>query len=199
MKIIGFQGKMGVGKNYIAQTILPSILPHHTRIFYFAFADQVKIEWLRKHPTYTFDDVFITKQKEVRRSIQEYATHERDRNPNTWIDTLHNHIQLIRHNYSHQPDILPTIVIVITDVRFQNEVEWIQKVGGRVYHILAPKRTHEYTVRMKYETAQTQHCSETDLDNISYDGTYLVHNDYDSTSESIRQEIIAGLNDFMIG
>ena len=98
--LIGFHGQMGVGKNYIAENLLPMCIDHRKyRIFYLSFAHQVKMECLRKTPQLSNRD-YHQKPLEFRRHLQTYATEERAKDPDTWIRTVDLEIDTIYRRYT---------------------------------------------------------------------------------------------------
>ena len=76
MEIIGLLGHQGVGKNYIAEKILPFILEEKPTIV-LAFADHFKIDCICKHGI-EYDKVFGKKDYKTRKILQRVGTEEVD-------------------------------------------------------------------------------------------------------------------------
>lgn len=175
MKIIGLLGHQGVGKNYISEKILPSILNEKSTVI-LAFADHFKVDCICKH-NLEYSKVFGKKDFETRRKLQEIGT-EKGRNVygnDIWIRTLETWINILNERGIER--------FIISDVRFQNEVDWIKSLKGIVIKINAPKRYH---LRISNETNGNEikakeiqsHPSEMKIDEITnYD--ICVNNDPD--------------------
>lgn len=149
LQIIGLSGKAGVGKDYIAQQFLQPL-----GFQQISLADHFKLTIVGRKLA-TFQEVFHTKPPHVRKLLQEEGT-ERGRNvygEDVWCDTLYATVLLhaARNNQTRW---------VIPDVRFPNEVQFIQQVGGVVYRIWAPDRAATSPLTPE----QRQHPSETALD-----------------------------------
>ena len=74
-EIIGLLGHQGVGKNYIAEKILPEILINSRNTVVLAFADHLKIECISKLGA-DFDKVYGEKDYETRKLLQITGTEE---------------------------------------------------------------------------------------------------------------------------
>lgn len=135
MEIIGLIGHQGVGKNYVAEKILPSILPPKNTVV-LAFADHFKIDCITKYGA-DYNKVFGQKDYDTRKLLQTTGTEE-GRNKygdDIWIRTTHTWIQLLHSRGVER--------FVICDVRFENEAKWIKQLNGILIKIEAPKRYYD--------------------------------------------------------
>ncbi len=185
MQVIGLLGHQGVGKNYIAEVILPKLLSQKNTVV-LAFADHFKIDCITKHNA-EFDKVYGEKDFETRKLLQKVGTEE-GRNIygyDIWVKTLNNWIKVLNSRGVQR--------FIISDVRFQNEAEWIKSINGYIIKINAPQR---YQKRLEIETNNNldkineiiSHPSEVGIDKLTlYD--LLVNNDYsDNIEEQIKND-----------
>jgi phosphomevalonate kinase len=193
MEIIGLLGHQGVGKNYIAEKILPSVL-QDKRTIVLAFADHFKIDCINKH-NLEYDKVFGNKDFETRKKLQIVGTEEgRDvYGQDIWIKILESWIKV--HNSRGIKR------FIISDVRYQNEVDWIKSLNGIVIKIDAPNR---FMARLVSETNNDIekmnkikfHQSEKMIDEImNYDN--IVNNDFGSDIK-IQIKECACLDNFLV-
>jgi len=128
VNIIGFTGKAGSGKDYCANVIV-KLLPSYKKIKFIAFADHMKLECMDKY-NISFDELYINKTDNIRNIMQQYGTENgRDkRGEDVWINMVNNWFKIFNHreNYDY---------LFITDVRFQNEYEWIKEQNGIIIQI----------------------------------------------------------------
>lgn len=150
--IIGLSGRAGSGKNYIASKHLVSI-----GFKDLALADEIKIRAVATGVA-TYEEAFHTKPDSVRKWLQEEGT-ERGRDvfgEDCWCRALGARISLMRERWGLTD-------FVITDVRFPNEVAYVQhQLRGHVYKILAPQRV----AASPLTEAQRQHRSELAVDTL---------------------------------
>ena len=113
----------------------------------------------------TFEDAFVTKPPEVRTLLQMVGT-ELGRNvfgQKIWCDTLVAWMDVYNFHWG-------TTKFVIPDVRFVNELDFIQDdLDGKVIQIVAPYRSGGTTL----DATQRAHPSESEMDSIDsdrYDG-----------------------------
>jgi hypothetical protein len=150
LKIIGLSGKAGVGKDTIARLYLKRLeyLP-------IALADGVKEEAVARGLA-TYEEAFYTKPPEVRTALQQLGT-ELGREvygEDYWCRKLAARLKSIHDRWGFRK-------FVITDVRFPNEVHFVQQaLNGEVYRIYAPDRN----AAMNLSVEQREHLSETALD-----------------------------------
>ena len=183
MEIIGFLGKRGVGKDYVASKLFkkqtqPTLLV--------ALADHFKIDGI-VDLNLDFNKVFGEKDLETRKKLQDLGTkYGREQcKPNIWIDKLENWIRI-----HHKRGIKKFIV---TDLRFQNEVDWIHKLGGLVIKIEAPSRNLERIKREELNFGSNDetrnHISELGIEQITnYD--QIIYNDYQHNLNNELEKIL---------
>lgn len=117
--VIGFCGKKRSGKDLAAAVV--QVIEPSFRVF--AFGDALKRECAEMLNIHVDD---IEKDKELYRPfLQWYGTDfKRRTNSNYWIDEL-----------SRTLDANSSVNIAISDVRFENEIEWVRQIGGSVIYI----------------------------------------------------------------
>lgn len=141
MNLIGLSGKMGVGKTTVANMI-KELVPGAERV---AFGDLVKKEVAERYDLPLFT-LYYNKNAEIRASanrlsrgwpveravmtarelLQWYATDfVRAENPDYWVVAVREHLRSLRG--------VP--LVVIDDVRFINEAEFIKEQGGTLVRI----------------------------------------------------------------
>lgn len=161
MIIMGVSGKAGTGKDFISNQYLK---PRGFRPWSLAWHFKI---WLVGKGEATYDEVFHTKPPHVRKLLQEEGT-ERGRlvyGEDVWCNTAATWIRHLHETWGVQ-------AIVIPDVRFPNEVAMIQRLGGKVLRISAPKRAASSALTPE----QRAHQSETALDDFGgFDG--FLYND----------------------
>lgn len=193
--LIAVSGKLGTGKDYIAEhELLPMIKGFVSRM---AFADHVKVTVAAEDPAIDIIECLQgVKSPELRRRLQVTST-EKGRDiygPDIWIRALENWIK-IRRLRDGTPDI-----VLVTDCRFINEAQWIMEHGGLLIRIKAPSR-NEYALQQESKgnpeiyQAIKSHPSETELDEMGFE--YSINNEPDAASlvkEQIKQIITSFLS-----
>ena len=162
-EIIGLLGHQGTGKNYIAENIIPKILPNKQTLCV-AFADHFKITAISKYGA-DYNKVFGKKDFETRKLLQRVGTEEgRDIfGSDIWIRTLENWMDIYASRGIER--------FIICDLRFKNEVEWARNIGATIIKINAPDRYHDRLLKEsngdieKYDIIKN-HPSEKNIDNI---------------------------------
>jgi hypothetical protein len=198
--IVGFSGKIGSGKNFIAEEVfLPKLIeicaelnPEKKIIpYYFSFGDHIKVECLcrnsyeilnKESGMYNF---FVEKDQATRDMLQKYGTengrhvyHEDIwvRAIDTWISIQESRLQLLKKRTNI--DFLP--IFIISDVRFVNEAKYIESNNGLLIRVNAPNRSN---IRVSSEANNDpdimqkikSHASEVSLD--KYEFKYNILND----------------------
>jgi len=185
--IIGLCGKMGVGKDYIAQKIIIPFIENNLkqRCLQLSFAYQLKINVMSKH-NISYKDVYVKKTNITRSLLQKEGT-EQGRNilgEDIWIKHFDRWAQVFFERGIRN--------IICCDVRFKDEVEYIRSKNGYIIKVIAPNRNHKRLVEESggkeevymYNKLCT-HVSECDLDNLE-DYDIIVYND---KNENIRAEL----------
>jgi phosphomevalonate kinase len=189
MKIIGLSGKMGCGKNYIAEKILYPYFKNSLNILIIGFGDLMKNELYARDLTISYDQLYDHKTFETRQKLQQYGTENgRDKyHQDIWIRGLDIQIETFKRRSGENS------LVIICDVRFINEYHYIKEKGGKIIRIEAPNRTKlRYSKEASLDEKQMKiimnHRSETELDNIVFD-IYL-KNDFD---DKFNEEILNDL------
>ena len=178
MKLIGLSGKLGSGKNYIAEQIIAPYFKDKYNILIIGFGDQVKNEVFARDPSLTYDLLYDKKTFESRKKLQEYATeYGRDKyNYDMWVRGLDMQIETFCRRSPKEA------MIIICDVRFINEAEYVKKKNGLLFRIISCQRTElrywneANGDKQKYATI-ADHRSETNLDDYKFD--HIIKNDGD--------------------
>ena len=190
MVIIGFTGKMGSGKNYIAeQILLPFLTSHGYQVLTLAFADQLKIDCMTKYGL-NYNDVFKDKSPATRAILQQEGTENgrNTRGADIWIKYVASWVQIFSaRGIEH---------FLIPDVRFQNEAEWILQQGGILVKIDANDRHQHHCATRGISSERQQHSSETDLD--SFDHYDIIIDNRISNQENVKQQTLDVFNSKII-
>ena len=186
MKIIGLSGKMGCGKNYIAEKILYPHFKNYYNILIIGFGDLMKNELFARDLTLSYDQLYDNKTFETRQKLQQYGTENgRDKyHQDIWVRGLDIQIETFRRRSGENS------LVIICDVRFNNEYEYIKQKGGKIIRIEAPNRTKlRYSKEASLDEEQMKiimnHRSETELDNTVFD--ILIKNDF---NDEFNKEIL---------
>lgn len=129
LTLIGLSGKAGSGKDYLAE--------HYLRPLGFlpvALADGVK-DWAIARGLCTYEEAYHTKPPHVREVLQQLGTEEGRRvfGENLWCLHLHARLRRIAERWG-------LTKFAVTDIRFPNEVTFVQQRDGVVYRLFAPDR-----------------------------------------------------------
>lgn len=182
LKIIGLCGELGAGKNYIATNVIGKIIKEFDGYHFIevAFADFLKVECAYLHNDTDF--LKATKSFKVRKELQNYGTLMRNTDINIWIKKLEYFMLLQQSKFEK-------VVFCITDVRYQNEIDFIKKYSGVLIKVYAPNRTK---IRLEHYgdssdiNSITNHPSELTIRNVNnniYD--YIYDNSNNSTENQI--------------
>lgn len=190
--VIGFSGKIGSGKDYIAKEIFLAKLKERGAIFnvkslFLSFADPLKQECSLRY-NHSYEQLYHNKDNDTRKHLQDVGNEFRDRfGENVYVNVMKMSITL----HSERSNIK---IFIIPDVRFPNEMKFIQSIGGKVYRITAKNRSHDKLQQeckgdVNEMELRSQHVSENSLDNHEFDG--YIHNDYDDTTCEKECELLA--------
>lgn len=124
VEVVGISGKVGSGKTFLSSQLI------NTGFVPIALANHFKVDAVVKNGA-PLEEVFgSNKSPEVRKLLQELGT-EQGRNvhgDDIWIRIAEAWMfALYQNGVSH---------FVVPDVRFPNEVQWIQNLGGAVFRVV---------------------------------------------------------------
>ncbi len=166
---IGVSGKMGVGKDYIVNKYLSKL---YKKSIIMSFADMIKVN-LMVHNNINLNELYGDKKPEIRKLLQYEGTENgRDKyGQDIWIKYVKSWGELfLSRGYKY---------IIVTDVRFKNEYEFIKNNNGIIIRIEAPNRNEK---RLRNESLNEEeynkiknHISEIDLDTVEFD--LIINND----------------------
>lgn len=181
--IIAPSGKIGSGKNYIAENIIfKKLREKNLNVMLIAFADYLKILCYTKDKI-PFGKLFYEKDTNSRRALQLRGEEERKTNPNMFVDFVDCQSRIM---FDRGVD-----VIIILDVRYKNEAQFVKDKNGIIIRFNAPNRT-ENKMRIECKDNQDEilkvrnHISEVDLDDYKH-FDHIVNNDYGNEDKVISQ------------
>ena len=137
--IIGISGKMGTGKDYIAENYIMPYIENKLKekCLILSFADMLKINLMVRHDIKLNELYGGRKTQEIRKLLQIEGT-EKGRNiygEDIWVRYLEAWYELHKSRGIKY--------IIIPDVRFKNEYDFIKKNNGIVFRINAPNRNEK--------------------------------------------------------
>lgn len=196
--VVAMSGKLGSGKDYLRSTVVApyineimsktdnnehkSIKRVESRTF--AFGDTLKEICMIQYGL-SYESVYEKKTSASRKALQTIATNLKEaQGPDVWIYALHNKIKRTANRLIDEK-FRGALVVFITDLRFRNELSYINKMNGLVIRINAPTRNAQKLqqecrvskdkVDMDKLIALGNHTSEIDLDDINFE--YVIDND----------------------
>ncbi len=182
VEIFGLSGKLGSGKNFIAEEVFMKMMEPVPTVL-ISFADQIKINGIVQHNLDRYK-CFVEKDEHTRKTMQRVGTEE-GRN-------VYGHDIWLRYTLEwmlvHASRGIKRIII--PDVRFHNEFDFIKDLGGTMIRINAPKRNAAALEREAAKGSGTaaqiaSHQSEVELDS-GREFDYVLDNDEDSKSVFIQ-------------
>jgi hypothetical protein len=182
-KILAFSGKIGSGKNYLAENVVFDYLRQKNKnVQIIAFADYLKMICCVKDRI-LYERLFYDKDEVSRRELQTRGTLERKENKDIFVEILECKIRLA---FDRKTD-----VIIVTDLRIKNEFQFIEKMEGVTFRINAPKRTLDKMMKecggdKNKVSIVASHMSETDLDDCKK-FNHVLSNDYENEENIILQ------------
>lgn len=193
--LIGFSGKLGAGKDYVAHLFFER-LSLATKL---AFADPLKRRVMEEHGL-SFEEVYLEKTQRSRTLLQSCGSSCRALDADYWVHRMKQEMRLQLHRgFQH---------LLFTDVRYPNEASLLQEMGSALgmpavlIRVVSNERT---ALRLKQEGSSGTHASETALDDYPFPITiynclrrpYLAISS-PSSSALIPFESIAALVDFLL-
>jgi hypothetical protein len=187
--IIGFSGKIGSGKDYIAKEILGKYLKSIGKTYiHMAFSDAIKVHLMATTET-TYEELYVKKTEKSRNLLQYIGMETRRVDDMIWIKTLDAWIKV----YGNRG----VDIILISDVRFPIEMKYIKERGGIIFRLISPERTF---IKMREEMGNDEntviktHISETALDDYNLNEfDEILYND-NLTNDEILDKIKKPLN-----
>lgn len=187
--IIGVSGKIGSGKNFVAEKILaPLFIAGSVGIV--ASADFFKMECLKDNDSLQFDEVFGEKTPRARLMLQatsvKYMTTPEGvaKSRKVWESAIR--LSVMNGN----------TFVIMPDVRYKRQLDMLRELGGKIIRVVAPDRTRERIVFEAHGDANmiekiTTHPSETELDECVHDGSFdlVVNNDKKQQLNCIREQV----------
>lgn len=182
VEIYGFSGKLGSGKDFIAKVFMNMMPPIPTIVT--SLADELKLQSI------VYDDlerekVFGHKDEKTRLALQRRGT-ELGRNvygEDIWLKFMYEKIIMYASRGIKR--------VVITDIRFPNEVEFVKDVGGSVFRILSKDRHMQKLSEEGGSAEISMHSSETALDDyplIKF--SYVINNNFNDDVYVQLREIV---------
>lgn len=191
LKLIGISGKMKSGKDYIGSIFKEHLCQNQETCVILSFADQLKFDCivadyikLSQNSPQNISDIsklfqkyFEHKPSEIRQNIQNYGMDKRFTvDNNYWI--YHLYLQILLHSFRG------VYTFIITDVRFENEYNFIKALGGTIVKVVAPNRCKELTFNLNQ--SQINHESELFIDIMKYDFSIDNDNNDNLTTDAIN-------------
>jgi len=158
--IIGLVGQLGSGKDYITENvILPIYGKEKCQII--SMADSLKVE-LMVHMNIDFEKLYIKKDKDSRKLLQTYGTDimRRKHGDDLWIKYVDSWIKI--HKFRGKE------IIIIPDIRFNNEAKYIKDNDGILIKVNASDRNQEKVIDEGLKN-EVKHVSELGINNIKCD------------------------------
>lgn len=128
MTIIGISGLARSGKDTLFKFLSEKLRNSNISSKRLAFADELKEEcddFLKKNIGISAFTETNAEKEIIRPFLVCYGTKVRRRlDKNCWINRLSNKLKTINQDY-----------VFITDVRYENEIEWVKSQGGKTIHI----------------------------------------------------------------
>ena len=181
MKLIGISGKMGSGKNYLAEKTLYPYFKDKYNILIIGFGDLMKNELYARDLKLSYDELYDHKTFETRQKLQLYGTENgRDKyHEDIWVRGLDIQIETFKRRCGENS------LVIICDVRFKNEYEYIKSKGGKNIRVHAPLRTQSRYIKESNNDIYNlkiikSHRSEIELDDQVFDIIY--NNDFDDVN-----------------
>lgn len=203
LRIIGLYGSKGVGKDFVAKATKELIEEGKALAETMALADPIKefaisILGIPYEQAYGSDDDKNTMtdfswdkmpfphkktgRMTVREVIQTFGT-ELGRDiwgEQMWINAMHQRINLFWESTGESP--VDVVYAIVTDLRFDNEVEAVRKWGGKIWAVKGPQRI---------KNGNDSHVSERQHE-MEFDAVII--NDVDATKDQIRSQIKENLS-----
>ncbi len=187
--IIAPSGKIGSGKNFIAETIIfHKLREKNLNVAMIAFADYLKILCYTKDKI-PYEKLFHDKDLNSRRTLQLRGEDERRDNPNIFVDFVDCQTRIMSERGID--------VTIVLDARYKNEAKFLKNKGAKIIRFNSPNRTYDKMVKECNGDEEkiklvSSHTSEIDLDDYQH-FDYVVNNDYENET-NVENEVYNILN-----
>ena len=182
-KILAFSGKIGSGKNYLSENqTFNYFRSRNKNVLIIAFADYLKTMCVVKERI-LYERLFHNKDEESRRTLQTRGMIERKEYDNIFIEVVECNLRLAAER--------GVDIVIISDLRFKNEFEFLKNIGATLIRIDAPNRSIDKVLKEcngddKKASILFSHISEIDLDSCNEFDYYLA-NDYENENDISRE------------
>lgn len=180
--LIGLVGKLGTGKDYITENILlPYFGKDKTHII--SMADALKVE-LIVQMNIDFDRLYIKKDKDSRKLLQVYGTDimRRKYGNDIWIKYLDAWVKVYKNRGKK--------IIIIPDIRFKDEAEYVKSNNGILLKIEAEDRSND-KINQEQLKNEIKHISEIEVSDIVCN---FVINNTKENEKNVKNELLNFLN-----
>lgn len=184
--VIGVSGKIGSGKTCLAK----GLQGRFKNVVLRNFADRLKEE-VAMHleidvaMCYTHEgkNVYLPQYgMTIGEFLQHWGTKLRDVHEEIWILAVQSFVEArIAEKQSSEP-----LIVVVGDVRFPNELDWVRKIGG-----LSVRLTGDPQQERAKSKRNMQHPSETSLDQFEADGRFDIIVDTERNNRLSTLQIVA--------
>ena len=137
MKVIGFTGQARCGKSYLSDRLAKAAFDAGQRPYLVSFAGALK----RASAEAGFPK--DTHPSEYREFCQTHGAEMRAKDPDYWVKkTIEeiNELAQLENKLLNEGNKYWEVVVIIDDVRYQNEIDTILKMGGDIVHVTAGNR-----------------------------------------------------------
>ena len=182
---IGFSGKAQHGKDTTAGFFKNIIEDYGFKAVVLPFAKELK-NMSKEIYGFTDEELYQTKPPHVRTALQKLGTDIiRARFPDFWVKALEKLAER-----EHKKEYLHTFILV-PDVRFENEADFIER-NGFVFRLARAKKTFTKKTALTIETGAKKHSSETALDDYkSFYATIKNNGTLEDLKDKATKEIVS--------
>lgn len=181
--VLSFSGKIGSGKDYIIDNIVVPFLRKNGKIVHtISFADYLKIMCNVKDGIH-YNRLFYNKDIVSRTTLQSRGNIERTNDINFFVKIVDCLLKLEKDR--------GTEIVIVRDLRYKNELEFLESISSFTFRINAPKRTKDkLLLECEGDSSKadiiSSHKSEVDLDDYR-NFSYTIYNDYENETNVVSE------------
>lgn len=166
--LIGLSGKKQAGKDTFCRLMQETYPVPVIRVALGDFLKEEVFKYVLEPHGIDIEALHDGRKENFRLILQGWGTDFKRKlvDDNYWIDCLDNHLR--QANYPENA------LVVITDVRFPNEYDYIKNNGGLVFRVNRPPKGIFNKIKKLLRIGQDKHVSETSLDKHKFD--YMINN-----------------------